>query len=876
MADSSFEKEFLESHNSYRQKHGAPPLKMSRDLCSSAQAWADRLLSMQKLRHSDTENGENLFYTKSSVPKKVTGKEAVDNWYSEIKKYNFSRPGFVSGTGHFTQVVWKDSKEVGVGLATDGNTTVVVGQYHPAGNITNTGYFEKNVLPPGGEESRADEPPKESENKPSSTYQTTDNPDGQSSASSSFEKEFLESHNSYRQKHGAPPLKMSRDLCSSAQAWADRLLSMRTLQHSNTENGENLFYTQSSVPKKVTGKEAVDNWYSEIKKYNFSRPGFVSGTGHFTQVVWKDSKEVGVGLATDGNTTVVVGQYHPAGNITNTGYFEKNVLPPGGEESRADEPPKESENKPSSTYQTTDNPDGQSSASSSFEKEFLESHNSYRQKHGAPPLKMSRDLCSSAQAWADRLLSMRTLQHSNTENGENLFYTQSSVPKKVTGKEAVDNWYSEIKKYNFSRPGFVSGTGHFTQVVWKDSKEVGVGLATDGKTTFVVGQYHPAGNITNKGNFEKNVLPPGSSSADNELQFEKTPAPSKQSTPHPADPRTAPPQSNIEENQTTSDPDAEIFARDFLQACNKYRFTHGAAPLVLSPTINREAQDWADKLLKESTLKHSNSKHGESIWAKTGPPSITATGQEVVDTWYKEADNYDYSRSGVQSKTEHFTQLVWRSSKEVGVGRANNGEGKVIIVAQFEPAGNITNPGFYVRNVLPKGSKVTDKPPEKETKAVPLPDKELEHFIQSLLKEQNQYRKQHGAQPLVQSAALSKEAQDWAIHLVGIQILKNTDKQYGQNMWYRCGSNKATPEGLEVAESWYKESAKYSFDSPGFKTGTGNFTQMVWKSSEKVGIGLATDGNGQFICVEFFDPPGNITNPGYFRDNVLAKVSREL
>uniref|UniRef100_A0A8C5AS14 SCP domain-containing protein n=1 Tax=Gadus morhua TaxID=8049 RepID=A0A8C5AS14_GADMO len=36
---------------------------------------------------------------------------------------------------------------------------------------------------------------------------------------------------------------------------------------------------------------------------------------------------------------------------------------------------------------------------------------------------------------------------------------------------------------------------HFTQVVWKETTEVGVGLATDGKRVFVVAQYRPAGNI---------------------------------------------------------------------------------------------------------------------------------------------------------------------------------------------------------------------------------------------------------------------------------------------------------------------------------------------------------------------------------------------
>lgn len=47
--------------------------------------------------------------------------------------------------GHFTQVVWKDTKELGVGVATNGHTVFVVGQYRPRGNITNAGYFEKNV-----------------------------------------------------------------------------------------------------------------------------------------------------------------------------------------------------------------------------------------------------------------------------------------------------------------------------------------------------------------------------------------------------------------------------------------------------------------------------------------------------------------------------------------------------------------------------------------------------------------------------------------------------------------------------------------------------------------------------------------------------------
>lgn len=61
--------------------------------------------------------------------------------------------------------------------------------------------------------------------------------------------------------------------------------------------------------------------------------------------------------------------------------------------------------------------------------------------------------------------------------------------------------------------------GHFTQVVWKDSTQLGVGVATDGKKVYVVGQYRPAGNMNTREHFEKNVLPPGSRELTTVLSF---------------------------------------------------------------------------------------------------------------------------------------------------------------------------------------------------------------------------------------------------------------------------------------------------------------------------------------------------------------------
>lgn len=46
----------------------------------------------------------------------------------------------------------------------------------------------------------------------------------------------------------------------------------------------------------------------------------------------------------------------------------------------------------------------------------------------------------------------------------------------------------------------------------------------------------------------------------------------------------------------------------------------------------------------------------------------------------------------------HFTQMVWRGSREFGIGRAKGASGYVYIVANYNPRGNVR--GHYAANVL--------------------------------------------------------------------------------------------------------------------------------------------------------------------------------
>lgn len=66
-------------------------------------------------------------------------------------------------------------------------------------------------------------------------------------------------------------------------------------------------------------------------------------------------------------------------------------------------------------------------------------------------------------------------------------------------------WYDEVQYYDFSKQGFTSKTGHFTQLVWKNSKQVGFGITEKNGIVYVVCRYSPPGNYL--GQFEKNVFP---------------------------------------------------------------------------------------------------------------------------------------------------------------------------------------------------------------------------------------------------------------------------------------------------------------------------------------------------------------------------------
>ena len=122
----------LAAHNAVRSRLGLNPLEWSDDLASFAQQWADYLAERGEFFHRRKPHyGENLF--------EITGggaspAQVVNDWASEVKDYNYAANTCRKVCGHYTQIIWRDTKRVGCAVARANRTEVWVCNYDPPGN----------------------------------------------------------------------------------------------------------------------------------------------------------------------------------------------------------------------------------------------------------------------------------------------------------------------------------------------------------------------------------------------------------------------------------------------------------------------------------------------------------------------------------------------------------------------------------------------------------------------------------------------------------------------------------------------------------------------------------------------------------------------
>ncbi|KAI1758130.1 glycoside hydrolase family 128 protein [Xylaria castorea] len=133
---------------------------------------------------------------------------------------------------------------------------------------------------------------------------------------------------------------------------------------------------------------------------------------------------------------------------------------------------------------------------------------------------------------------------------------------------------------------------------------------------------------------------------------------------------------------------------------------------------------------------------------------------------------------------------------------------------------------------------------------------------QKALNAHNEKRKAKGLNPLAWDNQLAKNAEAYAKHLAQIGKLQHSsgDQRPNQGENLAMASASSTPL-IMSANMWLAEEKNYHGEpiGQGDFGSYGHYTQCMWKSTTKLGMGSAKDAKGGVYIVGRYSPPGNVT-----------------
>jgi len=133
-------------------------------------------------------------------------------------------------------------------------------------------------------------------------------------------------------------------------------------------------------------------------------------------------------------------------------------------------------------------------------------------------------------------------------------------------------------------------------------------------------------------------------------------------------------------------------AKAFMDHHNMSRNELGVSDMSWSAELAAVAQKYAEKLAaSDCELEHSQgNSYGENLFWGMGRVYTALDGSK---SWYEEKADTPYDNRTYN----HYTQMIWANTTQVGAGVAKCPDGSYIVVANYNPPGNYTGQYPYER-----------------------------------------------------------------------------------------------------------------------------------------------------------------------------------
>jgi len=155
-----------------------------------------------------------------------------------------------------------------------------------------------------------------------------------------------------------------------------------------------------------------------------------------------------------------------------------------------------------------------------------------------------------------------------------------------------------------------------------------------------------------------------------------------------------------------------------------------------------------------------------------------------------------------------------------------------------------------------------------------LSKEQINNFRNQVLEQSNYYRQKHGLPIFTTDDDLTNLAQNWADNISRRNIMQHRENnKYGENIY---SDSDSIDLGVKAVDAWYNEMKYFQLDDNendiSGKQEMFHMTQLLWRPSSKIGVGVSKSPRGGYFVVVNYDPRGNYI--GQFMNN-LPEITQE-